>query len=469
MASLLVIPLLLAGILNIAPVPRALPEAILAARTARREQNVVALADHLAYIAEWLPWQPGRWEQAGRAAAQAGRWKDAAVAFERAIQAGGISTEGLFTLGEAYRQLGDLSRAGLTWESLAATAHPPERTFSALVGLREEQGDLVGAESALLAWREREPGNAEIVYRLALIQAAGGREDEARERIKELMLLDGHYAAKAEELQKTLRDMPKTASAARRMTLTGKAFASLGEWRLAALVLSRAVAKDPEDAVAWALSGEARQQLGLGGKEELDRALKLGPDNLLVQAIVAVYWRRVGNPERALSYLYRAAEIEPENAFWQAEIGETLAQMGDLDRALEHFQRAVDMEPGHLQYWVRLAQFSVHYEVSLRATGLPAIRRALSMDPASAQILDLYGNALFKLADPVGAERFLQRSLERDPSNPEAHLHLAQLFLENGENARAAAHLQRATELAGPDDTAGALARRLLVRYFGGG
>jgi cytochrome c-type biogenesis protein CcmH/NrfG len=66
------------------------------------------------------------------------------------------------------------------------------------------------------------------------------------------------------------------------------------------------------------------------------------------------------------------------------------------------------------------------------------------------------------------AERFLQQAIEKDASFAAAHLHLGQLYLQQNQIEKAYQPLESAFQMAGNDAETGLLAKRLLVRYFGG-
>jgi tetratricopeptide (TPR) repeat protein len=188
---------------------------------------------------------------------------------------------------------------------------------------------------------------------------------------------------------------------------------------------------------------------------------------VVVQTLTGLYWRRLGRPEVALTYIHRAAAGEPQQAMWLLELGNTLTEMGDLIGALSYYQRAVEMEPENPLYWKALARFCLENGADIRGTGLPAARWALLLSPDDAEALDLMGWTFLRLGDSLSAERFLQQALQQDSHYSAAHLHLSQLYLQLGKEELAFPHLQRIRSIEGPDEQAGEIARRLLERYFG--
>ena len=240
-------------------------------------------------------------------------------------------------------------------------------------------------------------------------------------------ILAGHRRVKilTQALQKSGADAP----AEYRLVEIGRALGGLGEWDLALAAFEHAQKVNPNYGDAWAFSSEAKLQLHQDGTSDLQRALELAPDSPVIQALMALNFRRTGDAQQALQRFRAAAELEPQRAIWLVEIGNTYADLHDIQQGLEYYQKAVSVEPDNPAIWRLMAQYCLIHQIQLRAVGLPAARQAAVLAPNDPASLDLLGQVLIGLEDLTSAERFLQQALDKDLDFPAAHLHLGQLYL----------------------------------------
>jgi tetratricopeptide (TPR) repeat protein len=244
----------------------------------------------------------------------------------------------------------------------------------------------------------------------------------------------------------------------------------MNEWALAAEAFRRAAQTRPDYAEAWAYLGEARQQIpeaqnDAEGLAELERALQLDPKSLSAHLFLSLYWQRQGELGQALDYLVKAAALYPDRPALQTEMGRVLALKGDLEAAGQAFQKASKLAPQDPLYYRVLAAFSLEHNYQLSETGLPAARRALLLSPNDPASLDTLGQVLLKLGDIAGAKRFFERALLQQADYAPALLHLALIYLDEGNREAAYEMLQKALALA-PGSITADQAQRLLDNYF---
>jgi Flp pilus assembly protein TadD len=79
--------------------------------------------------------------------------------------------------------------------------------------------------------------------------------------------------------------------------------------------------------------------------------------------------------------------------------------------------------------------------------------------------LDIAGQIILELGDPLGAEAILKRAIELDPTEAGPSLHLGLLYLQTGDRPAAYFHLVQARDF-DPDGPYGWQAKRLLEQYF---
>lgn len=424
-------------------------------------------SEALIRVANAQPWRKELWQQAGEYAYNAGDITGAISMLEKARAEHLISAEGLVVLGDAYLQNGDHLAAIRAWKAAIRTGATVEGAFERIYTQQRAQNDLIAARLTLEDWLVRHPGNMEPLYQTGLLLSVLEPE-QALPVLLEASDRDPDYSSRVETLRKGLNLALAAKDPVLARMQVGRSLATLGEWDLARVCFEEAAQLDPSYAEAWAFLGEARQQIQQEGYEDLQRAAALSPDSVVVQALLSVYYRRQGEPERAVEYLDRIIAHEPDQALWQLEMGNTLAEGGDLVAAQKYFMMAAELEPDTPVYWMELARFSVVYGADVRGVALPAAREALQLAPENPAVLDMNGQVMFQLGDLASAERFLQRTLEIDSAYAPAHLHLGQVYLQWKRMEAARTHLSNAARLSGGGQV-GQTANRLLERYFATG
>jgi tetratricopeptide (TPR) repeat protein len=466
------LPLILLIWLDAFPVPRAVQDSLREARIAHQDDHPKIVAGALRQVLLYEPWRKPAWEQVGRAELAAGRVEEAIQALRQAEEAGVLTPEGLYQLGEAYASRGDLQSAKETWLVLvrlpgSENVELKSRAFEQIAQVQREAGDIPAAIATLRDWRSLEPANAKVLFLLGLhLSVIDPRE--SLPLLLEAARLDPAYTPAAQALRRGFGLATTNEDPGYAWLMIGRALGSAEQWDLAAKAFRQSVEVAPQYAEAWAFLGEARSHLGENGKVELDRALELNPNSTLVRALLALYYRRSGDPAQALVYLEEVARQEPEEPVWQVELGNTQVETGDLIAAREYYEQAIQLSPNTGLYWLDLARFSIQYDVDIRGLGLPAARQAVTLAPDDPAALDTMGWAMMALSDYASAERFLHQALEKDDTYPLALLHLGQLYLQQQNPERAYAYLKRAAS----SDTQGSvalIARRLLQQYYGEG
>lgn len=371
-----------------------------------------------------------------------------------------------YLLGRAYQKSNDVSSALWVWQTYAGQPDATWELAQAVVDGYSAQQQWREARLFLETWSDLHPDDVSAQFELAKIISL---QDLLRSRdlLRELVLKESSYAARAAPLQKAIGAALEISPSARADLLLGRGLAQLGEWHLAEFVFERAAQAEPDYAEAWALLGEARQQIGQDGWQEILTAAELNPDSALVKVITGLYYRRSGDPAKALPFIVSAVEDEPEEITWKIELGLTYAESGDLVKAVDVLRSAAREAPQDIRTWKNLAWFSSTYEVELRETGLPAAREAVALDDRDGGSLDLMGIILYQLGDDVSAERFLQQAVQADPNNSAAFLHLGQLYWTTARPVEAEQALRQAAALSEEGSQIFTIADRLIRRYFG--
>ncbi len=263
----------------------------------------------------------------------------------------------------------------------------------------------------------------------------------------------------------TLLELPTISDEAYRWARLGLLFAGDGRWRLAAASFERSLQANPAYADAWAYLGEARAQLGEPSWPLLQRAYELSPDNRAVRLAMSAYFRRVGQPLRALEMLLPLADSDPEAVELLTELSAAAGEAGDFTQAVNLLRRAMQLHPDDPRVFLSAALFSARYEIEIGNLGLPAARRALELNPDNSEVLETSGWLEWLGGSLELAEAQLTRAYEQNPASPSLNLRLGQLYLSLDRSEPARLFLQNAHRLA-PQSAAGQTAARLLLRYF---
>jgi tetratricopeptide (TPR) repeat protein len=407
-----------------------------------------------------LFWRDDLWERAGIAAQQAGQPAEAIRLLGRAPS---LSAQGWLALGQAHLQIDQPELALSAFES-SIKKFASAQAFAGVAQIQRRQGNIEAERAALENQLLLAPGDAAAQYRLGLLLSLLDI-NVAMTHFQLASQLDAEYAPVFETLRSTLNLAELDPTETGRLVTLGRGLGLVNEWELAIRSFQSATEADEGNAEAWAWLGEAKQHLGQDGRAELDRALTLAPNSVIVRGLRGLHWKRIGDERQAMTEYQTAAALEPDNPAWKASLGETYAHLGDLVLALSNFQRATELVPADAAYWRLLAVFCVEYGVQVESIGLPAAQEAVNLAPEDPLSLDILGWAQLSLGRYYTAEQTLLSALEFAPDFANAHLHLALVYLQTGNRNAAYDHLRHVVEV-DPNGTTGHQADLILKQYF---
>jgi tetratricopeptide (TPR) repeat protein len=448
--------------------------------------SLLKASRHVANAANYLPWRSDLWELAGRTALQAGDPQTAVQYLERAAQIGhntclssqcGLSFRGWIELGDAYQQSEDLTSAIHTWLKVLEFEGPSSELAERLVQAYVSQGNYPNAISIMRTLVPTQPDDAQLLYRLGLYTATQNPE-EALGLLERAVELEPEFDTPVSKLRREILRARASNDRAYSLIAAGRALASLEEWKLAAEAFHQATLALPDYSEAWAYLGEASQHIGdfqnspdfgknhpSDGLPQLEKALELDPKSLSANTLMALYWKRQMQYDKAIQFMRTAVSLDEENPVLQSELADILAASGDLDEAYDVYQRAASLsnfDPTHQKY---LVAFCMRYDYHVEEIALPVARQLVVQYPDQPANLDLMAQVLIQLGDLTTAERFLVRSLQIDTSYAPAHLHLGLVYILQENRTAAYRELNQAISL----DSRSAVtsqARRLLDTYF---
>ncbi len=259
------------------------------------------------------------------------------------------------------------------------------------------------AESLRRALAER-PGDPELLWRLAGIEADAGRLSEA-----------------AEALQALAGTHP-TPDVLERL---GLVLNRLGRHREALPVLRRVLDLQPERATAWNSAGEALGNLGRirDAADAFARAVRWRPDFAHAHYNLGLALRAAGKNKGALGALGKAAELSPNAAEPLQSLGHLLHSLGRYEQAVRCFRRLVELRPDDAVAHTSLGA-ALHMLGDLEAAR-EAYQRALSLRPDYATAHSNLGHVYQSLRDSDRAEAGFRRALDLAPDDESALAGLA--------------------------------------------
>ena len=443
------------------PYITALQAAREAARLNQPEQAVLALQAAL----EFAPRQPDTWLQLAASSQAAGDLQTAITAYETASQIEPLNSKHKAELADLYLLAGETPSASALFSELAREPQRDARVFASLVTLQKQDGELDLAKTTLQDWVAAYPSDASALYQLGILTSLDD-PNLALSSLARAAEADPRYKSAYDTLKPVLVNVDDD-TPAYHLVLAGRALGLVTEWEMATRAFQSAVEIEPDYPEALAFLSEALYQTGKDGSGPIEQALAANPGSVIANAIHAMQQRRLGIPEIALSALYRVAHLEPDQGIWQLEIASTLVEMDAVAEAYPHFKQAVLLEPQNVQFWKALAGYCAATGVHLRDEGLPAARKVMLLAPDDPDSYDTMGRVLAALDDLENAVRYYQKAITLNPANASAHLHLAQVYLNQGKTQLALEHLAFAQSYAIQDPETLQTATRLMERYFG--
>jgi tetratricopeptide (TPR) repeat protein len=257
----------------------------------------------------------------------------------------------------------------------------------------------------------------------------------------------------------------KQSIAARRLSRQGLEAMHAGQWDVAEDLFSDALdLTAADDRAHWGLA-ESLWQRGekQAALKHMEEAVRLSAsDPRLMRRLGKMYLDldRVADADRqsvaALHADRQSAEV------WGLR-GDCLVKLGDLDGALAAYHQALALQPDYPDVQLEIAEL---YRQQGRYDRLLATIDRLQdtigeSDVCPSRAHMLRGIALHQLQRYGDAQRCFQDAIASDPNNPEPHLHLASLLLEQGDAESARRPLQQAIALSPQSPSAIALAQQV--------
>lgn len=457
---LIIFPLVIFSILGIYPLPRDGEKLVVAARQASERRDFASTASLYEQAALILPAHQELWEQAGLASLSAGEPAQSVKQLEAAKMNGVLSDDGFLSLANAYRASGQTNGAIQLWEEIAARGQADKAVLQSILEASIEVVDISRAASAADRLQQLYPDQADLAYQAGLVMSLYDMKAAHASFLRAAELEKG-YGSLIARMETGLATAQLEDDPAYQLTVVAQSLGAVGEWKIAQAALIKALDLRPDYADAWALLGEAKQQLGGDGGEQINQALQLDVDSFLGLSLAAVRSQRRQEWQQAIAYLEKIARIDPENIQWHIELGASYAGLGDLQTAYEHYQQAAGMDADSALVWREMAVFSITHNFQMQESGFPAARLAVQLAPEDPISLDVLAQYHITNSDYVNAEKFLTRAILADSNYPWAYVHLGKVQMLQGKAADARQSFNTVLSI-DPQSLAAAQALRLL-------
>ena len=337
----------------------------------------------------------------------------------------------------------------------AETQYPATFGWSELSALREASTKLISAPASELYDLQRDPGETvnlltdqRRVYRdlstrleqlRATAVAASPSTVDAETRAK---LVSLGYVAPAQSTGGVKRD-PKTVAPLFRAFEEATAILNAGRARDAAASLEQLVRDDPanhvfRETLARALkqSGDVSRAIAL-----YRQAVALAPNDADAWYNLAVALQESGNAREGAIALAEAAKRDPSRPEIHNIRGTALAESGNLAEAEKEFRATIAADRRNARAYNNLG--NVLSAMNRHDDAADAYRNAIDLAPRYADPLNGLGAMLVSDGHARDALPFFDRAMEIAPDYYEAQLNRAVALQMSGDNAGAAAELQR--------------------------
>ena len=447
-------------LLGLSPVPGRLVESVEQGRAVLSAGDSGEAAALFRVAAAYEPWVDRHLAAAARAELEAGRYVQANALLDELAARRPLSAEEMLWRGVAYDGQGQHEQALAVWEQAWAAGSVSEASIEALAAAYLDAGEFEMARLALEELARLDTVKADVLVRLAMLQALDDTEAASATLHRAVTL--GYPETQLEPLSGALAqavDDPRELQLHR----LGVALLEIGERQLAAEAFDRAVRSNPAYAEPLAYLAYTQALLDQPSLGAMQQALSLAPESARVHALAGLTWREIGRPAEARADLERALALDPSNPALAVEIASTHRAERQLISAEAWMREAVKLSQGDLTFRRLLAEFYVDEGYRVGDQGLPLLMTLAEQAPGDAEIRAALGWAHFLVGDVEAAFTHVDEALQLDENSVRANAHKAALLDSQGRLDEAAVYYRRALEL-DPDGPFGALARRALER-----
>jgi tetratricopeptide (TPR) repeat protein len=224
---------------------------------------------------------------------------------------------------------------------------------------------------------------------------------------------------------------------AEKLCRKGYRFSINGEDQKALEFFQEAIARDPQNTMAW--NGLGYCHVGLNNPaaaiKAYQQAIKTNPDDESLYLILGNYYVRLGQHQEAIEAYRDAIRIKPDFAEVHFKLGIVYTRLGRLDEGKKAFETVIrlnpDAVPAHFNIGIAYAQLGRYQEA------LEANHQALRIDSEFAPAHNNIGMVHRLLGNADQEIDAYKKAIRIDPDFASAHYNLGMALLKTGDKAAA--------------------------------
>jgi superkiller protein 3 len=289
-----------------------------------------------------------------------------------------------------------------------------------------QQGNMAEAERSFSQATVAAPQFAEGFLDLGLVQLREGKPDAAEASLARAVTLNPelqgahmflgiakYQMREVEEasadLQAEIRLQPQNVDA---LTWLGIIELGAGNPDKAASPLDQAVELSPKDANLLYLRARAHSLIA---QESYQALYQLDPDSWRVHKALAESYSSLRQPEKAVEEFQKAIAKQPTNADLYESLGDEYQKLSRFDDAMKAYEQEAKLDPHNGIALYNLGKIDV--ERGDPAAGVALLRQAVEAHSSPAPSYFYLGLGLSKLGKNEESAKWLEKSVESDPSD----------------------------------------------------
>jgi len=144
------------------------------------------------------------------------------------------------------------------------------------------------------------------------------------------------------------------------------------------------------------------------------------------------------NFDVARAYLQKGLELHPDSGELQFNMGLLFQSLSQSENAVRSYRKAIELEEPHVPplHWVQLGTAQLSTPKIEQAEAERSFKKALEIDPNSAQAHYQLGKLYLQQRDFVKAEQYLEKAITLDPSLVRAYYQYGIACVRNGKTEK---------------------------------
>ncbi|MCK5243179.1 tetratricopeptide repeat protein [bacterium] len=178
---------------------------------------------------------------------------------------------------------------------------------------------------------------------------------------------------------------------------------------------------------------------------QLEKLLKISPENLLARRNLGLAFFKIGKFDQARQQLEHLISAKVSDALTHYLMGSIYRQKGFKYLAVDEFRLAIRVDPDLVEAYLGLA--SVLLEINEAQNAVVVLREAGVRFSRIPQVLSNYGLVLLWVEEPKQAVKAFKKALRLTPEKPALHFHIGRAYFKDNQFKRAVAAWKQAIAL----------------------